>query len=103
MVSTVDPSQIVTVAKHRNGQMRLIINLPFPPTVACQIFVMKDGISNNTIAVVKSKVAVSNPKLTVGRPRPIMPLMLPASKNAPIIMITVSVSFINFSFNCFRA
>ena len=87
-----EPSQIVAVARQRKGQIRRSMVLPFPPMTACQTLVTKDGMSNKAIAVVKSKTAANNPKLTVGRPRPMTPFMPPASKKVPPIIIRVNVS-----------
>lgn len=58
---------------------------------------MVDRENSIPIAVVKSKTAANNPKLTVGSPSPITPFTPPANKKVPPIIIRVSVSIIKMN------
>ena len=68
------PIHTVTVAMARKGQMRDRMARPLPPTAACQTLVTKDGTSNSTMAVVRSRAAVSRPQAHGGQAEAHQPL-----------------------------
>ena len=76
------------VAVRNKGQSLIKISQNFPPTVACQILVTKDGTSSKTIDVGKLVTMVNKARLIVGSPSPIIPLASPAIRKIPKIKIT---------------
>ena len=80
-MSAIAPSHTVTVAASMNGHNRRTIIRAFPPTAACHTLVAAAGMVSRAIAVVRSRKIASSPRLTVGRPRPMTPLIPPAKRN----------------------
>ena len=80
------------VAVRNKGQSLIKISQNFPPTVAYQILVTKDGTSNKAIDVGKLVAMVNKARLIVGSPSPIMPLTIPAKRKVPKMTITVDGS-----------
>ena len=99
--SAIAPIQTEIVAIRRNGQIRRKMILIFPPIMACHTFVTIAGTNNRTIALGKSIAKVSMARLTIGRPRPITPLTVPAIMKVPTITKIVEVS-INFLFSWYH-
>jgi len=79
----------VPEANNRNGQIWIKVSLKFPPTMACQIFVIREGTSIKDIALGKSIAAVSKARLIVGKPRPITPFTVPAMIKTPTAIMIV--------------
>jgi hypothetical protein len=86
------PNGTEIVAVKKKGQSRFTRFRPKPPTTACQTLVTNDGISKSAIALVRSMAMVRIARLTVGSPRPITPLTVPASRNTKIIIDSVEIS-----------
>ncbi|MOA30618.1 hypothetical protein D3C78_1517210 [compost metagenome] len=63
------------------GHNRLISPGKCPPNASCQTLVKVAGMINNAAACDGAIARPSKPMATVGRPRPITPLIRPASMN----------------------
>ena len=84
-VSADAPSRTVIAATSRNSQIRRRMAQPWPPTIACQTLVTKDGTRSRAIAFGRLIATARRARLTVGRPRPMTPLTAPASRKVPAI------------------
>ncbi len=66
------------------GHSRFSKGRRLPPAASCQTLVNVDGMISNAAACAGSMASPSNPIATVGKPRPITPLTVPASRKVPI-------------------
>ncbi|MNC42684.1 hypothetical protein D3C75_915060 [compost metagenome] len=66
------------------GHSRLTSPDKCPPNASCQTLVSVAGMINSAAACDGAIARPSSPMATVGRPRPITPLIMPASTKVPI-------------------
>ncbi|MNN60113.1 hypothetical protein D3C81_1752750 [compost metagenome] len=66
------------------GHSRLINPAKCPPNASCQTLVSVAGMISSAAACDGAIARPSRPMATVGRPRPITPLTMPASTKVPI-------------------
>lgn len=85
-------TQVDIDAARRSGQIRRKILFRFPPVMACQILVMKQGSNIRAIASRNPRVNESNARTMVGKPRPINPFIVPAKRKTATRMKNVSTA-----------
>ena len=90
--STRAPSQTVALAATRNGQIRRRTAPAWPPIRACHTLVTREGTIRSAIAGCRPRVAARRPRLIVGKPKPITPFTVPASRNIPTMIESMAGS-----------